>query len=170
MKRVAALAAALTLGGCLPPVELPPEAAEPKLDPIAFFTGLTEGRGTLSTIAGRKQNLHVVSIGRPSPDGGLVLDQRIALSGEPVRDRRWTLSPAGPGRYSGSLTEAIGPVEARVRGNRMMIRYETKDYAVSQELALTGDGTLRNRFDAIKWGLNVARLDERISRVAPRGQ
>ncbi len=167
MRTPAALAAALVLGGCLPPVELPPEAAEPRLDPVVFFTGLTEGEGTLSTITGSKQALRVVSIGRRQADGVLVLDQRIALSGEPVRDRLWTIRPAGPGRYTGTLTEAIGAVDARVSGNRMTIRYATKDYAVRQELALGPDGQLRNRFDAVKWGLNVARLDERISRVAP---
>ena len=167
MKRLAALLAALALAGCLPPVELPPQATEPKLDPIAFFTGPTEGHGTLSTITGLKQSLHVVGIGRPLAGGGLVLDQRIALSGEPVRNRRWTIRPAGPGRYTGTLTEAIGAVDARVSGNRMTVRYETEDYAVRQELALGSDGAVRNRFDAIKWGLNVARLDERISRKAP---
>ena len=167
MKRFAALAAALALAGCLPPVELPPKAAEPELDPIAFFTGLTEGRGTLSTITGKKQSLHVVSIGRPRSDGSLVLDQRIALSGEPVRDRRWTIRPAGPGRFTGSLTEATGPVDARVQGNRMSIRYQTDDYSVRQELALGRDGKLRNRLDVVKFGLNVARLDERIAAGAP---
>jgi hypothetical protein len=167
LKRLAAAVATLALCGCLPPVELSAQAAEPKLDPIAFFTGLTEGRGTLSTITGRKQSLHVVSVGRPRADGSLVLDQRIALSGEPVRDRRWTIRPAGPGRYAGTLTEALGTVDARVSGNRMTIRYRTENYAVRQQLALTSGGELRNRFDAVKWGLNVARLDERISRVAP---
>ena len=170
MRRLAALAAALALAGCLPPVELPPAAATPKLDPVAFFTGVTEGRGTLSTITGSRQALQVISIGRRQADGSLVLDQRIALSGEPVRRRRWTIRPAGRARYTGTLTEATGAVEAQVSGNRMTIRYETKDYAVRQELALGGDGALRNRFDIVKWGLNVARLDERIVRVAPPGR
>ena len=170
MKRLAVAAAALALCGCLPAVELPQAQAEPRLDPIAFFTGLSEGRGTLSTLTGGKQALHVVSIGRPAADGSLVLDQRIVLSGEPVRDRRWTIRPAGPGRYTGTLTEATGAVEATVSGNRMTIRYETKDYAVWQALALGGDGQIRNRLDIVIWGLNVARLEERIVRKTPSAQ
>lgn len=160
----AALAAALTLGGCLPTVTLPAASADPRFDPVAFFAGETEGSGTLTTLTGQRQALQVASVGRTDGVGGLVLDQRIALVGEPVRMRRWTIRPVAPGRFTGTLTEAIGPVEGLVTGNRMTIRYRTKDYAVRQVLALQPGGAVRNRLDIVKWGLNVARLDETILR------
>jgi len=158
-----AVIGALALGGCLPAVDLPDRAAEPRFDPIVFFTGETRGGGALATISGSRSPIEVRSIGRPARGGGLMLDQRIR-EGAKIRDRQWSIRPLGNGRFTGELTEAVGPVEARVDGNMMTIAYRTADYRVRQRLVLGGDGAVRNRLDIYKWGLNVARLGERIER------
>jgi len=164
LKRAAALAASLLLGGCLPSAPLPPQADEPALDPIAFFTGPSHGTGELALLTGKRTPIAVRSVGHMQRDGALRLDQDIR-EGTKRRTRRWVIRPLGAGRFTGSLTEAIGPVEATVRGNKMQIAYATNDYRVRQVLVLQADGTIANRLDVIKWGLNVARLRERISRT-----
>lgn len=163
MKRLAgAVVAALTLGGCLPAVDLPPAAATPAFDPLAFFAGPTRGSGTLTTLTGGRKTITVTSVGTPGADGILVLRQNITTEGDGTRQRTWTIKPLGGGRYTGTLTEAVGAVTAEVVGNRMTIRYATKDYRVRQTLVLGADGRVANRLDVVKWGLNVARLGETI--------
>jgi hypothetical protein len=156
--------AGATLASCLPATNLPSHASEPPLDPVAFFAGPTEGSGSLTTITGAHQQLAVKSVGTPLPGGGLSLAQQISLSGEPERDRTWVIRPLGGSQFTGTLTEAVGPVRADVTGNSMTVRYDTRDYAVRQRLVLGADGKLHNRLDIHKWGLNVARLSETITR------
>lgn len=71
-----------------------------------------------------------------------------------------------PGRFTGTLTDATGPVAVTVSGARATIRYRTPDgITIRQQLALQADGrTLLNRLDAYKFGLRVATVDETISR------
>ncbi len=152
------------LAGCLPASPLPPVSEAASLDPIKFFAGASEGHGQLATVIGKTQTVHVTSLGTRNPDGSLTLAQHIETQGEVARDRRWVIRPLGQGRYTGSLTEAVGPVEATVAGNAMSIRYRTKDYRVRQSLVLGRDGAIHNRLDIVKWGLNVARLSETIVR------
>lgn len=163
MKAIAA-AVALALAGCLPASPLPPVSEAHSFDPIEFFTGVSEGVGQLATVTGKTQTVHVTSLGTRHPDGSLTLDQHIATQGKKARDRQWIIRPLGHGRYTGSLTEAVGPVDATVAGNAMTIRYRTKDYRVRQSLVLGRDGAIHNRLDVVKWGLNVARLSETIVR------
>lgn len=161
---MAAAAVALALAGCLPASPLPPVTEAGAFDPIVFFAGASEGHGQLATVTGKKQAVHVTSMGTRNPDGGLTLVQHIETRGDPPRERSWVIRPLGNGRYTGSLTEAVEPVEATVSGNSMTIRYRTKDYRVRQKLVFGRDGRVHNRLDIIKWGLNVARLSETITR------
>ncbi|WP_265561673.1 DUF3833 family protein [Sphingomicrobium arenosum] len=145
----------------LPAVPLP--ETKSAFDPIAFFEGGSRGTGTISLVTGQTRALRVESMGLPQDDGALWLEQRIFEEGKAPRKRLWILRPLGDGRFGGSLTDATGPVTARVAGNRMTIAYDARgDVRIEQELALAPDGTVRNRLDVYKWGLNVARLDERI--------
>ncbi|WP_343345729.1 DUF3833 family protein [Sphingomicrobium sp. XHP0239] len=161
--RLAAIPLAFALAACLPAVDLPEEAETPRLDPIAFFEGQTEGSGTLVLVTGKTHRIDVESEGTLRPDGSLELVQRISEGDKPARTRTWIMTDEGDGRYGGSLTDAVGEVEAYTDGNRMTIRYETEGERIEQTLALEPDGTtVRNRLDAYKWGLNVARLDETI--------
>ena len=161
--RLAVVPLALALTACLPAVDLPEDADAPALDPIAFFEGETEGRGALTLITGKTHRISVTSEGSLRPDGSLELVQQIGEGDKPPRTRTWIMTDEGGGIYGGSLTDAVGAVEARADGNRMTMRYETEGERIEQTLVLEPDGTtVRNRLDAYKWGLNVARLDETI--------
>ena len=162
MKRLASATLALALAGCLNTVDLPDPAPSPVLDPIAFFEGETSGRGTLSIITGERRKISVASKGTITDDGSIRLVQRIDDGDGSPATRIVTMRALGQGRYEGTVTDAIEPLEATVEGNRMTLRYRTPDERVRQILVLENEHTLRNRLDAYRWGLNVARLDETI--------
>lgn len=160
--RLAAAAAALALSGCGTSILLP-AAPGASLDPIAFFTGRTQGSGTLDRLGESPVPVHVDSVGRLE-HGTLIVDQTIREGAKPPRVRRWTMRPAGPNRYVGTLTDAEGPVQVRTVGPRAYVSYAMEGgFQVEQQLALQGDGrTLLNRLDVKKLGVRVAKLDETI--------
>ena len=91
--------------GCLPALPHIDSGEAPAFDAIAFFEGSTEGLGTRT------------------PGGGLTLVQSVRLGDAPPSERTWVLRPAGLARWTGTLTDADGPVEAWAEGNRLWIRY-----------------------------------------------
>ena len=163
--RLALGAAALALGACgsTPPPEAGQSGAA--FDPIAFFTGATHGEATLDQIFKGTRRLSVDSIGRPGKNG-LLLTQRIKVADEQPRTRRWLLRRTGKGRYGGSLTDANGPVETRVVGRAIRIRYPMKGGLKVEQwlIALPGGRSLDNRLTVTKWGFRVATLHERIDK------
>ena len=140
-----------------------PAQAPRAFDPVAFFTGATQGRGTLKEVLGKAKRVSVQSIGRVGKDGWLVLDQKVAIEGDPVRQRQWRLKPVAPGKYRGTLSDAKGPVEAEVSGQSARIRYVMKGgIKVDQKLTpLPGGKALNNRATFRKFGMKVATLKER---------
>ncbi|MFC7538041.1 DUF3833 family protein [Sphingomonas sp. GCM10030256] len=163
--RVPVLLLALTLASCAS-VRLPADEGA-TLDPVAFFTGPSRGIGELKVVMASPVTITVRSVGRRDGAGGLILDQAIREGDKPERTRRWIMRPAGPGRYSGTLTEATGPVSISIQGPRAFIAYAMKDgLAVRQQLALQKDGrTLLNHMTISKYGVRVARLRETIRKA-----
>ncbi|MDP9423979.1 MAG: DUF3833 domain-containing protein [Pseudomonadota bacterium] len=161
MNRVgaAAIAAALTASSA------PAQSPKP-FDPVAFFTGATQGRGELRELLGKAKKTSTQSVGRVDKDGWLLLDQKVAVEGDPVRQRRWRLKQVAPGKYSGTLSDAKGPVKAEVRGPTVRIRYVMKgNIKVDQELtAVPGGRAVINRGTFRKFGMKVAIMKERIDK------
>ena len=160
MKRAGALAVALALSA-----GAPAQAPKP-FDPVAFFTGPTQGRGALKEMIGKEKRTTTQSVGKIDKDGWLVLDQKVLVEGDPVRQRRWRLKLVSPGKYRGTLSDAKGPVEAEVSGQSAKIRYMMKGgLKVEQTLTpLAGGRALSNRATFRKFGMKVATLTERIEK------
>ena len=99
--------------------------------------------------------------------GELVLDQVVTEGDKPLRQRQWRLTEVAPGRYEGTLSEAIGPVEARAEGNRLVITFTIKGgFAVRQELTLAPDGrSAANVLKVKKLGMTLAVLSEDIRKT-----
>jgi hypothetical protein len=135
-------------------------------DPVAFFTGATHGRGTLNELLGREKKTSAQSVGRVDQDGWLILDQKVDVEGDPVRRRHWRLKQVSPGKFSGTLSDAKGPVEVAVAGQSIRIRYVmTNGLRVEQTLTpLPGGKALDNRTTFKKFGMRVATLVERIEK------
>ena len=112
--------------------------------------------------------IRVQSVGAPSR-GGFVLQQQIQRGDATSFTRTWTLVPDGSGRWTGSLTEAVGPVRAEAYGDRLRITYRTgRITTVEQVLRLKpGRASALNLLTVRVLGIPVARLVEHI-RQLPR--
>jgi hypothetical protein len=134
-------------------------------DPIEFFTGHTQGSARLNTITGGSHTVSVDSHGTADGHGGLVLDQKIVEQGQAPRVRRWVLHPAGPDRWAGSLTDADGPVAVERTPVDVTIRYRMRNGAtVEQHLQRPPTGAVENHMIVKRFGLRLARLDEKIQK------
>ena len=160
------IALPLLLGGALlGPAAAASPAAAPGFDPVVFFAGRTSGEGTLKKIMSAVETTRVTGFGRIEGDV-MVLDQTVAIAGEPVRKRQWRLRQIAPGRWSGTLSDARGSVNASAAGAVLTIAYVSKaGMAISQTLTLAPGGqSAHNVMKVRKLGFTVATLDETITR------
>lgn len=142
-------------------------APAPRFDAVAFFAGRSEGKGVLKIALHRADTTLVEGSGRVTDDGGIVLDQTVQRQGKPATRRAWVLHPAGADRYTGTLSDAVGPVDGRVEGNVLHLRFAMKGgLQAEQFLALRPGGMVADNVMIVrKLGMPVARLDETITRL-----
>ena len=159
MKRLFLLAA-LALPACAKAA--PPLPPGPPFDPVAFFNGASRGEATLSQVLKSDRRVTVESRGRMGKDGWLTLDQHIVMAGDKPRDRQWKLRQVGAGRWAGTLTDAVGPVDAVADGGGVRIRYTMKGgLHVEQTLMpIAGRNALDNHLYVTKFGVRLAYLHE----------
>ena len=159
--------AAALLGGCSTRAAEPVVSRTPRFDPIAFFSGRTQGDGRLKILLKAEQQVRVQGQGRVEPDGTLVLEQVVRRGTRRVERREWRMREIGPDRYRGTLSDAIGTVDVETYGSLLTIRYAMKGgLRVEQSLYL--DATARsalNRMKISKLGVPVARLEETIRKL-----
>jgi hypothetical protein len=150
---------------------LPPPAAHAPVTSsspfLRFFAGRTRGEGELRVIFRAPRRLHVESVGTLDVHGTLNLIQRIEEGTKPSRTREGRLREVAPGRLSGSLSDASGPLTGIATGNGVSLRYRmTGGLRVDQRITLAADGrTARNRTTIRRLGLVVGTIDETISKV-----
>jgi hypothetical protein len=142
-------------------------APDPALDMIAFFTGKTHADNVIKIAFHGPHKLIVDSIGGHNKEGEFVLIDTIQEEGKPVRKRTWVMRPAGANRFSGSLSDAVGPVDVSVAGDSATIRYTMRDghMKIEQQLQLQRDGSLTNHATARKLGIKFATVDGTVRRV-----
>ena len=164
--RIALALGAATLASCADAAPQPAASGQ-GFDPTRFFAGRNHGDGVLRKLVGQPATITVDSIGRLDKSGTLTLDQTINEGSKRPRTRRWIMRPVAPGRFTGSLTDATGPVNVTVGAARATIRYQMKGgFDVEQHLALQSDGrTVLNRLRVRKFGIRVACLDETIRKL-----
>lgn len=135
--------------------------------PQAFFAGHTVGDGILRVTLSHPRPVHVAGVGGVEPDGSLVLTQQVVEGNKPPRERHWHLRDLDGGHFAVTLSDAIGPVETDVTGNRLHLRFHAKGgLGIEQWIYLQRDGdTALNRMVVRKFGLPVASLRETIRRV-----
>ena len=135
-------------------------------DPVQFFTGHTTGEAKLHLITGATRGVAVDGMGTTDGHGSLILDQAIREQGKPSRTRRWVLHPAGDNHWSGTLTDAKGPVDVERTPLDATIRYRMESGAeVEQHLKLAARGVAENHLSVTRLGVEIATLDERIRKL-----
>ncbi|NUT01038.1 MAG: DUF3833 family protein [Sphingomonas sp.] len=154
--RILVLASALSLAS----------PAFASFDPVEFFRGHSEGEGKLKIIFEKPRRVDVKSEGRVEKDGSLTLSQRVHQEGQVPRIRHWKLRRSGPTRFTGTLTDAAGPVTVDLVGARARIRYTMKNHmTVEQWLSRSGERTVSNQMKVRRFGLVVARFTETIRKL-----
>jgi hypothetical protein len=155
--------AVLLLGALVAAAE--PAQPQPALDPLDFFTGEVRGEGTIKVMMKPATTMRSESRGTPDGKGGITLDQKVYETGKPVRVSRWVLHPTSKDTLGG--TNGVGPVKGRLSGNRLHLKYRMKNgLAAEQDMVLQPDRrTLHNKVTVRKWGMVVARIDEKIRKL-----
>lgn len=143
--------------------------AEP-LKPLRFFEGRTESAGTIKLFMKKAYGSHSFGRGVIEPDGSLLLVQRVEDEGKPPRMRSWQIREVGPGRYAGTMSEAIGPVVIDDVDGKYRFRFKMKgNFAVEQWLVpLPGGMSVRNSMKVRKFGMTVGTSDGTIRKIASR--
>jgi hypothetical protein len=146
-----------------------PTTAEPeaKLDMLAFFSGHTHADNLIKIVLHGPHKLIVDSIGGRNKEGEFVLIDTVQEDGKPERKRTWVMRPDGPGHFTGTLSDAKGPVDVAVNGTGATISYVMKEggLKIVQQLQLRHDGTLANHVMAKRFGLKFAQVDGSIRKV-----
>ncbi len=159
----------VAMAACAPlPSDPPPmtAVAVPAFSPMTFFAGDTVGDGVLKIDLMRRRSVHVEGHGDIDADGRLVLVQRVREGSKPERTRTWHIRAIGDGRYTGTLSDAAGPVTVKSQGNVLRIAYVAKGgFPVRQSLFLQPGGQrVLNILVVRKLGIRIAALRETITR------
>lgn len=135
--------------------------------PERVFAGTSSGRGMLKLAWGQPRPFAVRSVGRMRADGVFRLDQDVTFEGKPLRSRHWLMRHDAAGRYAITLSDAAGPVTARIDGARLILRYplERGGLVMHQVLDLLPDGRIANRGTVRFWGIPIGHLRETITPV-----
>lgn len=134
---------------------------------MGFFTGKTRGENVIRIALHSPHKLIVDSVGGRNKEGEFVLIDDVQEEGKPARKRTWVMRPISADHFTGSLTDASGPVDVVVNGGGATIRYVMKDggLKIEQQLQLQHDGTLSNHVIAKKFGMKFAQADGTIRKL-----
>jgi hypothetical protein len=140
--------------------------AQTTLDMPAFFTGRTHAENVLHVTLHKPAPLIVDSVG--TTDGkSFTLTDTVNEQGKPPQTRKWVMHPVGPNHFTGTLSDATGPVGIAVAGNTATIRYTMKGgLQVVQTLTLQPDGrSLSNQTVVRKFGLKFATVQGTVRKL-----
>jgi len=145
-----------------------PAAPAEVADPLHFFEGRTENIGVAKVVFHKPYRTRTIGQGRIEPDGSLTLVQRVEDQGKPPHQRRWQVREIAPGRYSGTMSDALGPVIIDKVGNGYRFQFTMKgDLGVEQWLTPNGDGkSAKSSAKVRKFGMTVATSDAVIRKVS----
>jgi hypothetical protein len=144
-----------------------PVTAESPVHPLRFFEGRTEGTGTIKVVLKKPYHTRSVGRGRIDRDGALVLVQRVEEEGKPARERRWRIRQIDARRFSGTMSEAAGPVLIEEVKGRYRFRFKMKGNLSAEQwlTPLPGGRAARNTITVRKLGMTVATGSGTIKKV-----
>lgn len=135
--------------------------------PLRFFEGRTEMVSIVKVMMNKPYRSRTLGAGRILPDGSLSLSQRIFDEGKAPTKRLWRVRQVGPGRFAGTMTEAVGPVVIQEVGGRYRFTFRMKGaLAIEQWLnPLPGGRSARTSLTVRKFGLKIASSTGTIRRI-----
>jgi hypothetical protein len=137
-----------------------------QLDLPEFFSGHTHADNDLRVVFHSPTKLIVDSVGKREGTEFVQTDT-VHEGDKPVRTRVWRTHETSPGHFSGTLTDATGPVDIAVHGGSVTIRYTMKGgLDILETMELQADGrSLSNHVIAKKLGLTFAHVDGSIRKL-----
>ncbi len=135
-------------------------------DPMRFFEGRTESTSIVKLIMRKPFSSRSMGDGEIS-SGVLNLTQQVHDEGKKPYDRHWKMRQVGPGRFSGSMTEAVGPVLAEEVDGRYRFRFKIKgNVSVEQWLMpLPGGREARSKTTIRKFGMTVGKSEGTVRKL-----
>ena len=123
IRALAALALALSLGGCAGPQVQDYAQQTPVLDLRSYLQGCLQAQGLFTDRAGRVvKRFEVRMEGRWQGDEG-TLDEHFRYSDGSTQRRVWKLRHLGQGRYSGTADDVVGVAQGEQAGNAFRWNY-----------------------------------------------
>lgn len=137
--------------------------------PLRFFEGVTESIGVMKRMMHKPYRVRSIGRGTIEPDGSLTLVQDVRDDdGQPPRRRTWRVRQIGVGKYSGSMTDASGPVTIDEIGGAYRFSFKMSgNLAVEQWLIPNRDGQSgASKLTIRMFGMKVASCDGDIRKLA----
>ena len=165
--RLALIAPVILLAPAAPAVTAA-AAANVSVDPMRFFVGRTETVGQVKVLFHKAYATRSTGQGRIEPDGSLFLIQQVFDAGKPAHERRWHMRQTGPDRYTGTMTEAVGPVTIDRVGDRYRFRFRMDGRLSVEQLLipLAGGRAASSSVKVRKFGMVVATTDGIVRKIA----
>ena len=142
-------------------------ATERKSDAMRFFEGRTESVATIKLVMRKPFKSRSIGRGEIKADGSLHLVQRVEDEGKPPHERRWHIREIQPGKFTGTMSEAKGPVTVDEIGGRYRFRFKMKgNVSVEQWITpLPGGKAANTKVTIRKMGVTVGQSDGTIRRL-----
>jgi hypothetical protein len=136
-------------------------------EPLRFFEGRTEMVSVVKVVMKKPYSSRTIGRGQILPDGSLSLVQQVHDAGQPPHQRLWRVMQIAPGRYSGTMSEAIGPVQVQEVGGKFRFKFKMKgNLAIEQWVTpLPGGRSAQSKITVKKFGMRVASSDGTIRKL-----
>ena len=146
----------------------PSSGADRKIDALRFFEGRTESIATIKLVMKKPYRSRSIGRGEIKSDGSLHLVQRVEDEGKPPHDRRWHIREVAPGRFSGTMTDAKGPVTIDEIEGKYRFRFKMKGNVSVEQwvIPLPGGRNATSKVTIRKMGITVGQSDGTIKKLA----
>jgi uncharacterized protein DUF3833 len=135
-------------------------------DPLRFFEGRTVSNSRVKVVLKKSYQSRSIGWGAMQPDGSLHLVQRVEDEAKPPRERIWRIRRSGANGFTGTMTEALGPVRIEEVGERYRFRFRMKNnLSVEEWLAPLEGDAVRSIMTVRKFGVTVARSEGVIRKI-----
>jgi hypothetical protein len=136
-------------------------------DALSFFEGRTELLSLVKVVMKTPYRSQTLGRGQILKDGSLSLVQQVHDQGKPASHRRWLIRQVGPGRFTGTMSDAIGPVQIQQIGGKFLFRFTMKGkLAIEQWITpLPGGRSARSKVIVRKLGMRVATSEGTIRKL-----
>jgi len=138
----------------------------PALVPEVFFDGQLTAHGVIIDRGGKVIRMFDAAINAYWQDGIGTLEEDFVFDDGQIDRRIWTLTPRGPGRYTGQAHDVVGTGAITVAGNSMFLDYvlripygdSTIDVHIDDRMYLVNPNVLMNESVMSKFGVQVGRI------------